>query len=521
MLEYLRIKNFALLENVEMEFDKSFNVLTGESGSGKSFVIKAILFLLGNKVSSSIVRTGAESASVEGLFVNEQEEIILRREISGSSGRSRFFINDVLSSQESIKEIREDLLLYTSQHAQHKLLQPAFHTSLLDSFLCNEELLVKRDALLQELRICKKNQESLEEKYKALAERKELLEFQQREIQQIRPSVEEEEELESQREEYKNAKTTIESITQARDILCGTEGISLQDMLYELQKALQKIALTREEYKEDIAILEGIIPQLDGIGKKMEAPSMSVSSEEIERIESRLFEFSKLKRMLNRSIAEICDFEKEIAENLSFLDSCELEMKHLKKEELKRIKELQEITGTLTTKRHNGASILSKAIEQVLIPLGFTKECKVIFSFVSQEIWTHCFEDKARITFCPNVGHPAMPLDAIASGGELSRFLLAISSIMAGKSSQSIIFDEVDTGIGGHTLQKVAEQLYSLSKERQLIVITHWSNVAEHAKNHFLVEKVVQEGIATTQVRHLNKEERVKELQRMKGENLG
>ena len=518
MLEYLRIKNFGLLESVEMEFDTGLNVITGESGSGKSFIIKAILFLLAHKFPSSIVRNGAEYASVEALFIHKNEEVIIRRELSASSGRSRFFINDVLSSQETIKGIREELILYTSQHAQHKLLQPAFHTGLLDSFLDNGELLIKRDTILQELRICRKKQEELEKKYIALAERRELLEFQQSEIARVNPSVEEEEMLEQQREEYRRVQSSIDAIHEAQTLIAGGDDTSLYDRLYSLVRILEKVSSSHAEYVEVVESLQVILEQLKGIESSIMKPLFSIPSVDIESIEGRLFELAKLKRSLHRSIEEICLFEHEISENLSFLDSCELEMKYLKKEEEKYKEELQEVIATLAVRRYDGASILAKKIEGALLPLGFSKGCTVVFSFTPQEIWEDCFEDKAHIEFCPNVGHTAMPLESIASGGELSRFLLAISSIISHSSSQSLLFDEVDTGVGGATLKKVAEQLYALSQERQLIVITHWSVVAQYAKNHFLVEKEVHNNMTTTTVTSLPKEAREQELIRMKGE---
>lgn len=518
MLEYLRIKNFGLLENVEIEFDRGLNIITGESGSGKSFIIKAILFLLAYKFSSSIIRTGSDCASVEALFIHENEEIILRREMSASSGRSRFFINDVLSSQESIKRIREDLILYTSQHAQHKLLQPAFHTALLDSFLDNKELLIKRDNILQELRICRKKQEELEAKYKVLAERRELLEFQQNEIIRVNPSVEEEERLEQEREEYKRIQVSIDAMNEAQALFSGENEGSLKERMYSLLRAIERIASSHTEYAEIVESIEEIIVGLRTVEESIMKPLFSIPSTDIEAIEERLFEFAKLKRSLHRSIEEICLFEHEIAENLSFLDSCELEMKYLQKEEEKYKEELQEILTQLASKRYDGASLLSKKIEEALLPLGFSQGCSIMFSFSPQEIWEGCFEDKARIAFCPNVGHSAMPLDAIASGGELSRFLLAVSSILSQSSSQTLIFDEVDTGIGGATLTQVAEQLHLLSQQHQLIVITHWSTVAQHAHAHFLVEKSIHDNMTTTRVKSLQGKEREKECSRMKGE---
>ena len=518
MLEYLRIKNFGLLESVEMEFDKGLNVITGESGSGKSFIIKSILFLLGYKLPTSLIRSGSEYACVEALFIRNDEEIIIRREISRSSGRSRFFINDILSSQESIKAIREDLIFYTSQHDQHKLLQPVFHTALLDSFLNNEDLLAKRDTILQELRICRKYQEDLEKKYISLAERRELLEFQQSEIARVRPSVEEEEKLQKQREEYKKMQSSMNALHEAQSIFHGTEEGGIKDRLYALLRALEKIASSHGEYTQIVEDIEEVLLRLTVVEEHISKPLFSISCDDIESIEARLFEFSKLKRSLHRSIEEICLFESEISENLSFLDSCELEMRHLKKEEERYKEELQELLSHLTRVRYDGASILAKKIEEALLPLGFSQGAKIIFSFSPQQIWDDCFEDKACIMFCPNIGHPAMPLDAIASGGELSRFLLAVSDIMSHSSSQSLIFDEVDTGVGGTTLAKVAERLRALSKDRQLIVITHWSAVAQYANTHFLVNKEVDNNMTTTTVIHLDSEGRLQELSRMKGE---
>ncbi|MGL4722404.1 MAG: AAA family ATPase [Desulfovibrionaceae bacterium] len=518
MLEYLRIRNFGLIENIEMEFTDGLTVLTGESGAGKSFIIKALSFLMAQKFSSDIIRFGTEKSSVEAMFSTSQGELVLRREMLSSTGRSRFFINDTLSSKESILRLQNTLLLNTGQHSQQKLLQHSFQSQLLDTFINESNLLQEKDFLLQELRILHKKKMRIKEKFEQLTQRRDLLEYQQKEIELVSPIENEEEELEEIKRHYKTFEHITENIEKGYTLLHSHSEHSLLDQIENIHSIIIILARTEQDFEEDISIIENTILYFKELARKIQRPTPSLPKYDIESIEARLYQLAQLKRKLHRNLNEICLLKKEIEENLSFLDSCQLDIIHLNKEEEKLKEALSFCLNSLNTKRRDGAIILAEKIRNALLPLGFSEHCEVIFSFTSQEIWEQCFEDKARLVWCQNPGHPPMPLENIASGGELSRFLLAITNILSSSELPTLIFDEVDTGIGGNTLKSVALAIAALAEQRQILLITHWKQTAMHAKQHFLIKKHVTQETTVTAVTLLNKKQRVEELQRMTAE---
>ncbi|MCA1744037.1 MAG: AAA family ATPase, partial [Desulfovibrionales bacterium] len=219
MLELLRIKNLALIDDMELEFHSGLNVLTGESGAGKSFILRALDFIMGEKIKASLVRPGREKALVEAIFILDDQELVLRRELIAESGRSRFYLNDSLSSQDKIQALRDKLLIHTSQHGQQKLLKPAFHGLILDSFLPDKRFVEKRNKILGELNSILAEKKSTREKLSTLTEKREYLEFQRAQIDKVKPKPGEEEELIEKRDEIKTRAQLAESVQKSLDIL--------------------------------------------------------------------------------------------------------------------------------------------------------------------------------------------------------------------------------------------------------------------------------------------------------------
>ena len=524
MLEVLRIHDLALIEDIEMEFAPGMNVLTGETGAGKSFILKALNFLIGEKLTMDLVRPGKEKAMVEALFVLDGEEQILRREFMAESGRSRLYLNDRLCSQEIVRDMRSRLLLHTSQHGQQKLLQPAFQAKILDDYLARPELLEEKERLVRALHDCAARLETLEQTRLALEDKRDVLEYQQQEIEKVSPKAGEEEELEAKRATVRNQTGIAENAAAAMGFLHGGEdGPGVMRALSGLERAVGALSGMLDVFADTpdkLAEMRLSLQDLDADLRK--AAAQASQSADIEAIESRLYALAQLKRKLKRPLQAIVSLQQEIKENLDFLDTCKLERGKLRDEEQKLCAALARVLAELNPARRAAAEKFSLALQNELKTLGFSEHVRVIFEFSSHALHPgheDCAEDRARLLWQPNPGQPPQPLDRIASGGELSRFLLAVVSLMSrsGDETPTLIFDEVDSGVGGLTLNRVAASLAELAAARQMLLITHWPQLASKAMRHFVVTKEILDGQTYTRCVRLNSDAITQELARMSG----
>jgi DNA repair protein RecN (Recombination protein N) len=518
MLELLRIKNLALIEDLEMEFHPGLNVLTGESGAGKSFILRALDFILGGKIPAAMVRPEKDKAVVEALFILNDKELVLRRELIAATGRSRFYLNDSLSSQEKVLSLRPKLLIHTSQHGQQKLLKPAFHTRILDYFLPEQDILAQKDDLLRKLRQVLNEKQDLNTKIERLAAQKEFLEYQKEEITRVNPKPNEEEELLEELARVKSRANLNQDIGHALNILHAPES-SLLHNLFELQKIISRLAGIDEEFAGPATDLDGAIAVLQDIDITLKSVPLDAKGTDTEAIEARLYELARLKRKLNKNLDEILAFEQEIEQNLSFLDASSLSLKQLERKEKELAQNLSRIVDSLNEQRDRAAKTLKLALEEELKHLGFSEHIQIQFDLYSEEVYPQIKELRVRLLWVPNPGQPPQPLDKIASGGELSRFLLALVGLQSEKNLPTLLFDEVDAGIGGITLSRAGEKIKKLSQNRQVILITHWPQLACLADKHFQVQKKVIEGNTYTFCQPLNKKARELELNRMAGGN--
>lgn len=518
MLELLRIKNLALIEDAEIEFSPGMNTLTGETGAGKSFILRAIDFLTGQRMSPEMIRPGRDKATVEALFIlPDGEEKIIRRELVAETGRSRVYINDSLSSQSVIKDLGASLILHTSQHAQQKLLQPSFQCRILDTFLEKPELAEHKDRALEKLRTTLNEKETLKARSATLEEKREFLEFQHNEIDKVAPYPGEEDELMEKKEALRQHEQAGKCIQNALDLMLGVTDIS--GGLSALSSEMERICELFPEYEEDREAINEFRHRMDDISGRLRIqPSSFEPEESLDDIEARLYELSKLKRKLGRSLDDIVDLQKEIEENLSFLDSCSLDLMRLEKEEKEDAEALEKVIHELNSQRDKAADRLTSRIVGELTQLGFSEHVQVRFDFAPHELYPGIAEMRGRLMWIPNPGQSAQPLDKIASGGELSRFLLAIAGLQGEADKPTLIFDEVDSGIGGITLNRVGDKMCELAARQQLIVITHWPQLARLADRHFLIHKGVSDGETFTTCRRLNDRQVADELSRMAGE---
>lgn len=517
MLEYLRIRNLALIEDAELDFAPGMNVLTGETGAGKSFILKALGFLLGDRLGADMVRQGAEKAQVEAQFQMDGQEIVIRRSLLAESGRSRLYVDDALRSQECVRSLREQLLAHASQHGQQQLLQPAFQARLMESTLKDPGLLRRRDELLEQLRSVEARRKELRAREAHLLERRDILEMQQQEIDRVAPEAGEEERLEEQRAIVRAAEQTREQYELALGLLHGEEEPGLLDMLGRLERCLHQMARTDDSVSEDADAVTALRQQLSHLSGRLRRPPLPEDMPDVEQMEERLYALAQLKRKLHRSLDEILELREEIRENISFLDACALDITLLDREEKQLAAQLQEVLSALLPQRREAAADFARQLEEELRQLGFSEQVRVIPDFMPQEVWPGLMDEKVRILWAPNPGQAPQPLDRIASGGELSRFLLALMSVRPKAESATYIFDEVDAGVGGLTLNKLAEKLENLAKQRQMLVITHWPQLAARAQKHFQISKTIRDNATFTTCVPLDARQRHAELVRMAG----
>lgn len=523
MLETLRIRNLALIDDVELEFCPGLNVLTGESGAGKSFILRALDFILGERISADLVRPGRDKALVEAAFNLAGEEIFLRRELSASSGRSRLFINDDMGSQARLTELRPRLLMHTSQHGQQRLLSPEHHVEILDAFLADPAVLVAQREAREQVQTLLGQRADVEQRMAGLMERRDFLEFQLGEIRKVDPQPGEEEDLMRQRDASRQTDLVREQAGGAQGLLLGENG--LQDMLTLLERHLAGLGGADETFVEHAASVSQFRDSLPDMLRDLRAVSSRQAADvDLESVEKRLWELQQLQRKLKRSLESIVAMGQEIEENLSFLDASGLELKRLDKELAKAVDALRQTTEALNLARQTASAELTRSLERELIGLGFSDHLRVLVDMKAMTIHPARGERAAieelrpRFLWVPNPGLDPQPLDRIASGGELSRFLLAVVSLRTRDQLPALLFDEVDSGIGGQTLVKVAERIRDLAGRQQVILITHWPQLARLADQHFSIRKEVHEGITYTLCTMLAAAERQTELARMAGE---
>ncbi|MDE5831947.1 MAG: DNA repair protein RecN, partial [Desulfovibrio sp.] len=349
-----------------------------------------------------------------------------------------------------------------------------------------------------------------------LAEKRELLEMQKEEINKVNPAPGEEEELEEQRAEIKKQEDARKVYDEAMAILHGDDGPGLLQMLADLGSVIRRMDEDDPEMVNIQETVDAFRDEMAHLGNNLRRPRVS-SDADLDDIEERLFEFAQLKRKLKRAMPQILELKNEIEENLSFLDACALDIAFNTKERNKLAKELGELVIEIIPLRHEAAAKFATELEEQLRELGFSEHVKVAPEFLPNEIWPGVNDEKGRIFWAPNPGQKSQPLDKIASGGELSRFLLGLNILGEQNREITFIFDEVDAGVGGLTLNKVLEKLQTLAKSQQVILITHWPQLAARANRHFQITKTVKDGNTYTQCSALDETGRFKEIERMAG----
>lgn len=532
MLRRLLIQNFATIKNQTVEFDQGFIAITGETGAGKSIFMKAIKLILGEKCSKEFIRSGESHLLVEaefhlqdhawieqvlaGIGIAYDSSLVIRRKVS-KTGRSANFINDCAVSLSSLVNIGRYLVDLNGQHAQQSLLQPATHIDYYDDYLqITSEVDVFSDTYQKSLNL----QKQLTDLQNSIVERARETDFLLFQINEIETANLSENELEELNQEYQvlnNADNLLSTILPITSWIEGggspIEQISTSiysvEALVKYDKRLEKIS---SEMKSGFIILEEALQELVHYSGLVEANPIR-----LEEINQRLAHLDQLKRKYGSTISEILEFLENQKEKLAKLSSSDEDLKQMALELEKLNQDLFKKAGHFSEIRQKNKKTFEDKVLKHLRELGLEKSCfEVGLRSLDQTKNSHLNRkglDQVEFLITTNPGHPLKPLGKIASGGELSRVLLSIKSIVRSDlSAQSLIFDEIDTGISGRISETVGIKLNQLGKNKQVICITHSPQVASIAASHYLVEKEMKQHEAITRIVKLDQKERVQEI---------
>ena len=535
MLQNIHVKNMALIDEADVDFGGHLNILTGETGAGKSIIIGSISTALGGKVSRDVIRKDAEYALVELNFkVNspqilaelekmeiplDGDEVVISRRITGSRSVAR--INGELVSLPVLRQAAAFLIDIHGQHEHQSLLHKDKHLAILDQF-SREEMASVKDALkdsYREYMILKKEMDgAFTDEGKRLSEIS-FLQYQIEEIENANLQDGEEEQLDKAFRKMSHARQMMESVAAAHG-MTGYEGASSAGDL--VGRALRELSSV-EKYDEAIGGLISMLTDIDGLlndfNRELADYESGLTFDEsvYHETEDRLNLIQRLKTKYGSSIAEILAHQAECQEELEKLDDYENYLSGLRMKLDQAEKELKDLSDKLTTIRRANAAVLQERIKAALIDLNFLD---VRFEIHCEPLghYTENGQDSIEFMISTNPGETVKPLGKVASGGELSRIMLAVKSVLADADAiETLIFDEIDTGISGRTAQKVSEKMAVIARKHQVICITHLPQIAAMADDHYVIEKSAMEQRTITEIYHLSDDASVGEIARLLG----
>jgi DNA repair protein RecN (Recombination protein N) len=542
MLRLIRIRNLALIRELQAEFGRGLNLLTGETGSGKSILVDALGLLLGKRSSQEMIRSDCDSAVLEGLFEIEpggpvlqmlvksgfeieDNSLLIRREIS-SSGRNRVFINSHLANLSVLKEIGERLADIHGQQDQKSLLDLPTHLQWLDHFGGNTEQVKEVQERFRRIRALAEQLDALETDEQERLRRIDMLQFQINEIRRINPQPNEKEELETERRILSNREKILSLASEAYALLYESDtsvlrGISrLRRILEELGAFDKKWAQYGETIQESSYKLEDLAYAVRDF-----STDSDFSPEKLEQVHERLHALDSLTKKYGSSISEVLEYFADCEHRLEEIVSYSESSGRLSEQLTQELKNYREAADKLSLKRHRDAERLQKEIRNEFAALAMERmEMCVRFQTAQEHGEAKRYPssyglngiDNVEFLIAPNTGEEMMPLARIASGGELSRLMLSIKSLCGSEErGKTLVFDEVDAGIGGRVAEAVGKRLLDISGNNQVLCVTHLPQIAAFADSHFSVQKAIIDGRTETSVRALTTLERVNEISRM------
>jgi len=545
VLRELSIRDFAIIDDLSISLDRGLTVLTGETGAGKSILINAVNLILGSRASPELVRTSEEAAELEALFevppdnpaakiAEEQgfdlsDGLVVRRIIQ-RNGRHKVYLNGRLSTTQILSSINNHLASIAGQHAHQSLLKPEYHLLVLDESAGLSGLRSEVAGHYHEMLPLIKRLASLRREVAEQSAHRELLEFQCGEIEEAKIEPGEDEDLEQELRRLKNAERLYETVGLCVDQLYCGEG-ALVEGLTGVGRELQVLAEVDQALGPLQGRVNGVSYELEDIANELRKYLQGIvfDAETLERVELRLDTLQRLKRKYGGSLQSVVARGKEMAEELERASSLPHEIVELESRLQGLYDRLTGLCQRLSEKRKKAATHFAEKVQNELASLGMSKtRFEVTFKGVPVDdkadphltLGNGGMEgtgiDRVEFLIAPNVDEELKPLAQIASGGELSRIILALKAILANKASvETLIFDEVDAGIGGGVAEMVGKKLASLSRFHQVICITHLPQIAQFGKQHFKIAKTVSKGRTRTTISYLEGDDRVKEMARM------
>ena len=522
MIRYLAIRNLAVIESVAVGFEQSFNILTGETGAGKSILVEAVGLLLGGRATQDLIRTGEDLATVEAIFEDEAgNELIVRREIT-SQGRSRAFINGALATAAALKDISNRLVELHGQHEHQQLLDPTQHLALLDAWAGLDERRSEVAAAFATVRGLREQLDRLRMDDRERAARLDLVEFQLNELQKANLQAGEDETLAAERQLLRSADTIQRLCGESYAELYDGEGAALV-ALGHIWKRVGELAAIDPRFAAYLEARDGIKAQLEDLAFTLRdfAEGIDASPGRLTQVEDRLALIERLKRKHGGTLEEAIAYRDRLAAEHKALTGGESTLAEVEQHLADAGRKFLEAAKTLSAHRREAAPRFSKKVEGELAELAMERtrfEVRLVTSEAEGQ-WTEAGIDAGELFLSPNVGEDVRPLAKIVSGGELSRVMLALKTLAAADAgpAKTLIFDEVDAGIGGRVATVVGQKLASLGDRFQVLCITHLPQIAAWGRTHFLIEKRVQGRRTVTSVSRLDGEDRVTEIARMMG----
>ncbi len=526
MIRFLAIRNLAVIESVSVEFEQSFNVLTGETGAGKSILVGAVGLLLGGRATQDLIRTGEDLATVEAVFETaEGNELIIRREIT-SQGRSRAFVNGALATAGDLRSLSNALVELHGQHEHQQLLDPAQHLPLLDGWAGLSDRAARVASTFERVRDLREQLERLQMDARERAARVDLVEFQLGELKRAGLRVGEDEELSGERQLLRHAETIERLCREGYSELYETEAAAL-GTLGRVWKRVGELASIDPRFAGYLESKSDIKAQLEDLAFALRdfAGSLDAAPGKLQAVEDRLSVLETIKRKYGPTLADALERQDRLAREHSGLTGGAASGDVARQLDEASAAFLQE-ADDLSSARREAARSFSRQLESEFATLamdGTRFEIRIQTSRAKED-WRPTGIDVGEFFLSPNVGEDLRPLARIVSGGELSRVMLALKTLTvaadgnaARARSKSLIFDEVDAGIGGRVAAVVGQKLAALGDQFQVLCITHLPQIAAFGQTHYLIEKNVRSGRTTTHVAALAGEERVSEIARMMG----
>ncbi|MBI2963397.1 MAG: DNA repair protein RecN [Deltaproteobacteria bacterium] len=534
MLRELQIRNFALIDELSLCFEAGLNVITGETGAGKTILMAALELAVGGKASAEVIRTGEEEATIEAVFSlpgdgvrrrleragveGLRDELLVRRALA-RSGRNRVHLNGALATLGVLESIADALIRVYGQHDHHALRQADTHLGLLDAFAGHAELLTRMSQRFESYRALAERLRRLVTGKETARARAEMLRFQIRDIADARLSPGEEDELRRERQVIASAEKLAEAARFGEEALYAGEGAAAAT-LRKLSVRLVDLVATDSRLGDVAKLVDEAHTLVEEAGWRLReyAEKVVFDPERLAEVDDRLVEIGKLKRKYGDSVEAVLGFHEAAVRELADLDLGEEGLAALERETEAAEQAAREAAGALSKSRRAAARRLESQIAAELAALGM-KEARFEVRFAAEPAALSARGDDAvELFFSANPGEEPRALARVASGGELSRIMLALKSLaLEDADAATVIFDEVDAGIGGAVAEAVGRKLAALARRRQVLCITHLPQIAAFADHHFAVEKTTVKGRTRSTARRLSAEQRREEIARMLG----